>query len=622
MRASASFQAGGVSLRAARLSFALPAIAVIAGIVAIAIAASGPQVELAPRAGRPLPMAEAGAMGAVDAALDILPAPPVAGGHRVAWARLRVTAASDSPAAWTLVPDRGWLRVTLFDGARPPLVTGIDVPLTDRPIDLGIAALPVAIEPGRAHTWFVRFEGDLDGWEPPAGYITALAPARHFEMATRRGALFLGIYAGLLLAVTFVNLLFGRILRDVLFINYVAYAVPYASIWVFHEWTGAELLWPAHPAFDKYLLFVAISSAIVLGNRFAIRFLDMRIHLPRLRVALFGVDGAVAIAVALAALGQWRLTPFLLGWTAVVTCVIYLFAGSLLTARGHRYGRYFLAATGTLAVGTLIYTLRSFDLIPAWPLTDRSAQIGSAAEMMLLALALADRVRLANRARRAAEANLRSGLEREVHARTTALARANRQLVEANRRLEALSLTDPLTGVANRRRFETVLEDECRRAQRERSPLAVLLVDVDLFKDYNDAYGHQAGDDCLRRVADVLSTGARRAGDVLARYGGEEFVLILPSMAEDTALTHADRLREAVAALELEHARSPIAGHVTVSIGVAVLATGDADSGPGQVISAADGALYRAKRAGRDRVALAEPAPGASVAAQSMPIGS
>jgi diguanylate cyclase (GGDEF)-like protein len=523
-------------------------------------------------------------------------------GDVVVWLRLTVTDRAADAARWIVLPDRGWQHVTLFAPGAAPTSTGVAVGLGDRPIAEGRPALP--LPPGTT-TAVLRFAGDLDGWEPPAGFLDGVAADDDYLTRAQRGELLLGVYAGLLLAVTFVNVLFGRILRDRLFIDYVLYAIPYASIWLCHDWVFTELLWPAYPVIDKYLLFVAIAAAIVLGNRFTIRFLDLERQLPALRRALLAIDAAVAVAVAMAVTTWWRPVPYLLGVTALVTCGTYLVAGAVLSLRGHRYGRYFLLATGTLAIGTVLYTLHSFGILPASPLFEYSAQIGSAAEMLLLALALADRVRAADRDRRAAEARLREDLERAVALRTAELATSNRRLTDANVRLEALSLTDALTGIANRRRFEIALDDEHRRAVRDGTPLTVMLVDVDLFKAYNDEHGHQAGDDCLRQVAAVLADGTRRAGDVLARYGGEEFVLVLPGMGLDVAAGHAERLREAVAAVGIVHPRSDVADHITVSVGVAVLHGDDVDTDARWLVARADDALYRAKRQGRNRVEIA-----------------
>lgn len=185
----------------------------------------------------------------------------------------------------------------------------------------------------------------------------------------------------------------------------------------------------------------------------------------------------------------------------------------------------------------------------------------------------------------------------------TALRDAQTQLIEANRKLEALSITDSLTGLANRRHFDQVLLDEWSRGQRQGHSVALLLLDVDWFKNFNDLYGHQAGDVCLRSVATALQAKARRAGDLAARYGGEEFAMIVPEMDAEAALALADSIRMAVHEIAQAHAGSPI-GKVTVSLGVAVMAP-TPDTQPDALVLAADRALYRAKDLGRDRVVTA-----------------
>ncbi|MBY0238916.1 MAG: diguanylate cyclase [Burkholderiaceae bacterium] len=184
-------------------------------------------------------------------------------------------------------------------------------------------------------------------------------------------------------------------------------------------------------------------------------------------------------------------------------------------------------------------------------------------------------------------------LEQMVEART-------RELQETNQKLAALSSTDSLTGVANRRCFDDVLEREWRRAARRGEALAVAMFDVDYFKPYNDRYGHPAGDECLRRVAQALSGGMHRAGDLVARYGGEEFAFIAPGASPEDALRVADNIRRALAALALPHETSPF-GHVSVSCGVASMVPGK-DRTPAQLVQAADQALYQAKAGGRNRV--------------------
>jgi diguanylate cyclase (GGDEF)-like protein len=176
-------------------------------------------------------------------------------------------------------------------------------------------------------------------------------------------------------------------------------------------------------------------------------------------------------------------------------------------------------------------------------------------------------------------------------------------LSDANQRLAELAHNDGLTGLANRRTFDQRLERCLRSSQREQRAMAVVMVDVDEFKKYNDRYGHVAGDACLKRVAAALRTSAQRPDDLVARYGGEEMVMLLPSTDLDGAQAIAEKARASVAEMRIAHDASA-AGIVTVSLGVAAWVP-DAEWADPEVIQAADAALYQAKHAGRNRVGVA-----------------
>jgi diguanylate cyclase (GGDEF)-like protein len=190
-------------------------------------------------------------------------------------------------------------------------------------------------------------------------------------------------------------------------------------------------------------------------------------------------------------------------------------------------------------------------------------------------------------------------MDEEKNTLVNRLELANQELAILNRHLSTLAATDALTGLANRRAFDLALSREWRAHTREERPLSLLLLDVDNFKKYNDTYGHPAGDQCLRVVAEAIVEALRRPGDSVSRYGGEEFAVILPGTDAVGALTVADQVRSNVRARGLAHSASPFS-FVTVSIGVAtVMPQPDQDS---QLLTdQADAALYSAKRLGRNR---------------------
>lgn len=178
-----------------------------------------------------------------------------------------------------------------------------------------------------------------------------------------------------------------------------------------------------------------------------------------------------------------------------------------------------------------------------------------------------------------------------------------RQLEEANRHLQRLASADSLTQLANRRYFDEYFEQEWQRMAREVMPLALILIDVDYFKNYNDTYGHQAGDHCLQQVASTINHIIRRPADLAARYGGEEFAIILPNTGVSGALQVAETIRSAVKSLGILHPNSQVAEYVTVSLGVASAVPQPASPVTAATLFAtADRALYRAKAVGRDAV--------------------
>jgi diguanylate cyclase (GGDEF)-like protein len=194
-------------------------------------------------------------------------------------------------------------------------------------------------------------------------------------------------------------------------------------------------------------------------------------------------------------------------------------------------------------------------------------------------------------------------LESEARYRTLSMQQAEicQQLEMANQHLQRLATSDGLTGLANRRHFDDYFLQEWRRLAREEACISLILCDVDYFKNYNDTYGHQAGDNCLRQIANLLLNSVKRPADLVARYGGEEFIILLPNTNVVGAIHVAQKIRLGVKSLQIPHINSQTSEYVTLSLGVATTIP-HLDNNPADLIATADSALYKAKYFGRDRV--------------------
>ncbi|MFN3927766.1 MAG: diguanylate cyclase [Pseudanabaenaceae cyanobacterium] len=188
------------------------------------------------------------------------------------------------------------------------------------------------------------------------------------------------------------------------------------------------------------------------------------------------------------------------------------------------------------------------------------------------------------------------------------LEHAYKQLEIANKQLELINRQDGLTGIANRSYFDATLEREWKTSARHGEVFSLIMFDIDFFKQFNDTYGHLAGDECLRKVAQTAAKLVQRPRDIVARYGGEEFAVVLPDTPQEGALVVAERLRQSIADLSIPHIKSQVdLAHpvVTISLGLVTLPA-DVNKSPNEAVSLADQALYKAKKQGRNRVVVAE----------------
>lgn len=368
-----------------------------------------------------------------------------------------------------------------------------------------------------------------------------------------------GFYYGAFISLVLYNLFMYLVVRDRAFLFYLLYVSCYGLYMAVHNGLTYQFLWPQSPRLANDSLLLLLGLSLLWALQFARSILTTRRLAPRLdrlSQALQGLCSLLILCIPLLSYGQ-LIQPFS-ALTLVITLQLLLLGVSALLA-GARPARYYLLAWTALLVGVVIYMLKTFGWLPHNMLTQNAFQLGSLIEMLLLSLALGSRVR----------------------------------------ELKHDSYLDALTGLCNRRHFDSQMQAEMQLARQLDRPLSLLLLDIDHFKRFNDEHGHQAGDRALQKVARLLQCEVRKPFTA-CRHGGEEFAVIMPDSTAQAAAVLAERLRRELARMATDD--TPL----TLSIGVASLDDGPFEH-PEQLFAAADEALYVAKRGGRDCVARYQP---------------
>ncbi|MCK5790224.1 MAG: GGDEF domain-containing protein [Ketobacter sp.] len=537
-----------------------------------------------------------------------------------------------------------WFRyaipsVTVQDGSwylwlHNAILTEVDVwvqrnqmpPVKVQPAAMRMPAYPLRLESGSDYVLYLRIQSNT-ALQLPAELVTE---TELLTLKEEQDSLF-GLFVGILFSMMLYNLVLYVSVRDKSFLLYVGHAC--ALLFFVFSWQGlgSRYLWPHWPAFQNMSVALSTFSVIGFSTWFCGVFLSINQH-------NFKGTWVFWLVRNLGFMGL-LVTPFMpYSWAIFSSSFLSFFAVlmviSAMVARvslRHRPSRLFVMGWTMYVIGALVMGLNKFGLIEVTPTSENLILWGAVFDMVLLCIALGDKFHDERNLKIRAQEMAIKAVRREKNAKEMAISKqqqAQRALQEAadaqdqyarllerrvrertlelkrtQQNLEHVSELDALTKLKNRRYLVDRLQQELKACKDKGRSFAIVMVDIDHFKQVNDSHGHLAGDECIRSVGRLMQDRLRNGVDIVCRYGGEEFVLILPDTREAEAMVKAENIRSYIAQTPIlcEHQRIM----VTISVGVMVV---DPDAVPArseEVIQQADQALYQAKHQGRNCVCLA-----------------
>lgn len=537
------------------------------------------------------------------------------------WYRFRIANASEKPLHRLLeisYPILDFISIYLVKNGQviDSYWMGDKLPFAVRKIEHRNFLYPFSIEKNNHIDMYIRVQSEGSLQTP-----MTLWDERAFYIHDQRSQLWQGLFYGSLVVMLLYNFFLFVSLRERSYLIYVLFVASTLISQAALRGDTFQYLWPESVWWHNKSVAIFTIAMMAMGYAFLMEFLQLKQKARFAYKLLYGMTIYSLIMIFVVPFAPYSLLMPITSYSAFPVIIFALFIAIKLSLANDRTAQYFTLAWMSFSLGFMVFVLNKVGIFPRIFITEHGIQIGIVLNAALLSFALADRINRANKelieaqnasvmsdkiAREAQQQALsiqrqaNETLEANVKERTAELQSALNELSELNRKLEDLSSVDALTGVKNRGFFETKYDDEWKRASREKIPLALLMVDIDFFKKINDNFGHLAGDQCLKKVAQAIAQSVKRPIDTIARYGGEEFAIILPGTDVEGARYVAEKIRKDIESLKLEFEGAPIL--LTASIGLAAIVPKDDDDRI--LIAAADGALYKAKLTGRNRVVI------------------
>ncbi|MDP4546572.1 MAG: diguanylate cyclase [Marinobacter sp.] len=524
------------------------------------------------------------------------------------WIKLRLNNPSDTQGLWYLKLNYPPLDEITFwqkpdtqslTNAPRPVKTGDHLPFKSRGIDYRYYLLPITLAENQSVTVYIRVHSS-GALNVPLSLAT---PAEAIEQSNHLTLIHGLFYGALVILAVFNLLLYASSGTRYYFLN--AFYTASMAMFLFAMGGFAnQYFWPDNFRLANvsipFLLAVIALAMILFGWSF--------LEVPRrtlsgkiLHVLAWCATGLLALTLVMPYTHSIQINTLFVLAVVVLLSVI----ATIRWRGGYQPAFWYLAAWMVMVAGTLVYAAAAFGYMGDYQAREVMMQAVVGAQVVLLNYALVQRWRLLNEKLLGIEHQARNELEVKVHERTSQLRTAMHRLEQANRKLEALSLNDALTGLHNRRHMDNLLPELCLEAQRTGKPLTLALLDADHFKRINDTWGHDFGDVCLRMMAGILTDHVKRPRDVAVRFGGEEFALLLP----DTDIEGAARLcNDILETIRTTSVAAPDGERVslTMSAGLAELTI---DTNAQELFQSADEALYASKHRGRDTLTCADSTP-------------